>query len=172
MDNVKRIEDSIYTISRDGVIVNTKTGRIIKQSINSKYTLVSIRFKTGRGKTTVTVHRLVANAFIPNPENKPQINHIDGNKKNNCASNLEWVTQSENMRHGWSIGLFKKESYTGRTGAQGCRSISVICVETQARFCSQKDLANHIGITPAYVRYCLDLKKQIRGLTYIRHKSN
>jgi hypothetical protein len=52
-----------------------------------------------------TIHRLVALHFIPNPENKPQVNHKDGNKKNNCASNLEWTTLSENMRHAFDTGI-------------------------------------------------------------------
>ena len=60
----------------------------------------------GRGKK-FKIHRLVATAFIPNPDDKPQINHIDGNKMNNHVNNLEWCTNRENQNHALQTGLIK-----------------------------------------------------------------
>lgn len=55
------------------------------------------------------IHRLVAEAFISKNTDKEQVNHIDGNKENNYATNLEWCSQSENMKHSYRIGLRDKE---------------------------------------------------------------
>lgn len=66
-------------------------------------------YKNGERKR-FTVHRLVANSFIPNPENKPEVNHIDGEPSNNNLKNLEWNTKSENMKHAYinNLNNFKK----------------------------------------------------------------
>ena len=77
-----------------------KIGRYLKQgTLKSRYPNVRIN-----GKSLLT-HRLVAYAFIPNPDNKPFINHIDGNKLNNNVSNLEWCTPYENVQHANLTGL-------------------------------------------------------------------
>lgn len=79
--------------------------RIIGHCESSKYYTVSL-YKNNAGEST-SVHRLVAKTFIPNPENKPCVNHIDGNKHNNHVENLEWVTYSENILHAYATGLVK-----------------------------------------------------------------
>ena len=78
---------------------------VMKQtSANSEYCRVPLTNKQ-HVKKYYLVHRLVAEAFIPNPNNLPQVNHIDGNKSNNCVTNLEWCTREDNIKHAYKIGL-------------------------------------------------------------------
>lgn len=86
---------------------NLRDGRILKTQKDRKG-YHRLRMTIKRQKYSFKLHRLVATAFIPNPENKPQVNHIDGNKDNNAASNLEWVTCKENAQHALRTGLWKK----------------------------------------------------------------
>jgi hypothetical protein len=84
-----------YEVSDLGQVRNKKFGRVLKLfNHRDGYALVDLA-KDGVGKT-FTVHRLVANAFLLNEFNRPQIDHRDGNKKNNTVSNLSWVTPLEN----------------------------------------------------------------------------
>lgn len=95
-----------YQVSTDGEVRNAATGRKLKPIQGSTgYSHVTL-CDNGRHHQT-SIHRLVAQEFIANPENKPIVNHIDGNKANNHVDNLEWCTSSENMKHAYRTGLQK-----------------------------------------------------------------
>lgn len=79
-------------------------GKVQKGQLD-KNGYVRVRLSVSGVKSTHKVHRLVAKAFIPNPDNLPQVNHIDGNKQNNCKDNLEWISNSDNQIHAISTGL-------------------------------------------------------------------
>ncbi len=84
----------------------TYKGKEIKPKISTDGYYFVNACKNGKQKP-LYYHRLVALLFIPNPENKLEVNHIDGNKGNNCITNLEWCTNKENVRHAHDIGLIK-----------------------------------------------------------------
>lgn len=91
-----------YFITEDGKCYNNKTGKYLKGQENVKNGYFSFNLTLPDGsKKRYLAHRLVAKVFIPNdnPKEKTEVNHIDGNKLNNCVDNLKWVTPSENQRH-------------------------------------------------------------------------
>ena len=90
-----------YEVSTTGVV--TRNGKIIKTRLCSGYPCYTESINNKR--RDVSVHRKVAETYIPNPLNKPCVNHIDGNKLNNDVSNLEWVTYKENSQHASKMGL-------------------------------------------------------------------
>lgn len=100
-----------YSVTESGVIVNTVTGHLLAQrehKINGKgtgyyYVTLGYVVENYRWKH-IAVHRIVAKSFLPNPDNKPEVNHKDRNRGNNNVSNLEWVTHSENIIHSYANG--------------------------------------------------------------------
>ncbi|WP_436863644.1 HNH endonuclease [Mammaliicoccus sciuri] len=116
INDVAILENGLFEVHRDGTIYrNTKKGKVLcsqyKTARNRRYLAVSATIN--KKQKHFYVHRLLAQAFIPNPLNKPQVNHKDGNPSNNDLNNLEWVTASENVQHAYDTGLNKPLSEYG-----------------------------------------------------------
>ena len=86
----------------NGAIIQRKERILVAGVIGRERNYLGVALSKNKKQKTYPVHRLVANAFIPNPENKPQVNHIDSNPSNNHVDNLEWVTERENQSHRYS----------------------------------------------------------------------
>lgn len=108
------LEAPDYEVSKNGKFRNKLTKKVVKTRVGKRHGYVQInlqvRTKEKRGQKTFRAHRLVAKAFIPNPDNLPQVDHINGIKTDNCVKNLEWVTGSENTRRAYRNGLAKLSS--------------------------------------------------------------
>lgn len=129
-------------------------GKLLKMSYNCKgesgYPVVSL-CKDGVAKGH-TVHRLVATAFIPNPNNLPVVNHIDCNPSNNAVANLEWCTQSENILWGVACGTFTKGHPSISQKLIDMLSKPVYCVELDREFSSQTEAIEALGVGHDYLR--------------------
>lgn len=120
-------------------------GCILKQKVDCYgYATVHLRNKTLGKELWPSVHRLVAEAFIPNPENKLTVNHKDGNKLNNSIDNLEWADSKEQMNHASSLGLLPRR---GKSLYSEEFKIAVKNYHTDNQ-CSIKHLARAFSISP------------------------
>lgn len=144
-------------LGKDGVIY-PKKGKLkdLYSNINVKYMQVNL-YKENKSYTFY-VHRLVAQAFIPNPLNLPEVNHKDGNRVNNNVSNLEWVTRLENIDHAIRTGLWKIDRALGRYDAlmdeEALTKVlyRVLNGESYKQICEDKDVPYNVSFLSTKVK--------------------
>ena len=128
-----------YSISNIGIVRNDKTGKLLSTNFSKGYERLNLCHK-GEQKQFF-IHRLVATAFIPNPENKPEVNHKNGDKSCNYDYNLEWTTSSENIQHAYRTGLNKYNDIENLNKKQ----IKKICKLLEENELTISQIANRVG---------------------------
>ena len=134
-----------YSVSNTALVRNDKTGKILKHRVKPDGYVDVCLTHNGKAKSRL-LHRLVAMAFIPNPEHKPEVNHINGRKTCNFDYNLEWVTRSENQKHAIENGLlnlYDGAQYTKPTVDQ----IVAVCEYLEENKLTFVEIAKRTGIS-------------------------
>lgn len=140
-----------YSVSIKGEVRKDTTNRILAQSNQQDYKFVTLLIQHQQKR--MRVHRMVAETFIENPNNKPYVNHINGNRSDNRVENLEWVTPSENTRHAVATGLFSNK----RTRAVIQYNLNG---EQMAIFESASEAARQTGGSQSKITMCCRRQRQ------------
>ncbi len=161
VSNLGRIKNVERTYTFYNQLVKMKTKRFVKEHIYNQYITKGGYVKVIIRKKNLLVHRLVAQAFIPNPNNLPQVNHKDGNKQNNCVDNLEWCTASENQKHSYNVLKNKPgKPMLGKFGKDNPHSKSVYKIDKNtnqilAKYDSLTQAAQENKVFAPNIRKCL-----------------
>ena len=149
--------EGLYEVSDLGRIKSyrRKNVAILVQENNGMYNLICLC--NGKTKKKFLIHRLVAFHFIPNTENKLEVNHIDGNKKNNCAYNLEWCTRSENAIHSYTNGL-QKVVFGNESHYHKLTEKQVLEIREIGKNMYQKDIAKLYNVDASNISNILNRK--------------
>jgi hypothetical protein len=163
MNLIKEFEEMMdyYQVCRDGdrCWVIGKNGKVLKTSDHGDgYRQIGLMMKSGKQKM-IREHRLFAICFLENPEDKSEVNHIDGIKSNNSLSNLEWTTRSENIRHADRTGL---RNILGEN--HGCAKLKdseiPLIFQMRKTGLTLKVIGDHFGIGQTQIHHILSGKKR------------
>lgn len=154
---------SNFAVTSTGEVFNIQTLRRMKPYV-SGYGYSYVTITQNKVRKQFFVHKLVATAFIPNTENKPQVNHLDGDKQNNMVGNLEWATQAENTQHAYDSNLINRDGLGYQASPENIELAHSICkmLEDGFRSC---DIASATGARIGYIT-------SIRNKKILKHVSN
>lgn len=145
---------------------STIPARILKPTFSAGYCYVGIQYLDGTRKRK-RIHRLVAEAFIPNPNNYPTVNHIDGDKTNNHVDNLEWCTSAQNMTHAYETGLVDKKNFTSINSSQAIPHLLILPNGEKKLFGTKRELREYFNVSKTVFKSNkFQAKLQEQGYTY------
>lgn len=152
-----KLHPDLFLVSLYGEVKSKRTGRILKQTKKENgYLQINTR-KEGK-QIKPLVHTLIALTFVPNPDNKAEVNHLDGDKSNNSADNLEWCTREENMQHASKEGLLNckgSNNNNSKLSEQDVINIRRLYAEGNI----MKDIAKAYNISKPHVSDIVNHKK-------------
>ena len=156
---------TVYMISDAGRVMNKRTRKILKPALNKRGYEIYRLYIDGDTKCSKSGHRLVATAFLPNYDDKRTVNHIDGDKRNNDVSNLEWATDHEQMQHAIKIGLRSFDHFKGSKNVNFRYSDEIVHEVCQLLESGTKPsiIARKYGMTKSLIRLIVrgDVRKDI-----------
>lgn len=170
-EDVKGYE-GLYKVSKNGLIKSMPKYRfnyelILKNTLNNSGYLVVALYGHKKSGSSLRVHRIVAQAFIPNPENKKEVNHKNGIKTDNRLENLEWSTRSENALHSYKTGL-QKSHRIGVSGSKSPVAKLVLDTATGIFYETRNEAAFAKNIPQSSLTYMLTVKsKNKTSLIYV-----
>ena len=170
INKIEGYEDILprYWINKEGQITNKETGKTIKWLI-SRHGYYYCHLWANNGNRYIRMHRLLALAFIPNPNNYPLVRHLNDIKTDNRLENLAWGTMSENMKDSIKNGKYNQEASEkarniGRKISNTKCSKKVLCIETNTIFDNTKEAGDWLGVDRAGISGCCRGKyKTIKG---------
>lgn len=156
--------EGLYAVTSCGKVWSYKSQKFLKPKEDKDGYLIIVLYKN-KIRKDAKIHRLVSQAYIPNPEGKPQVNHRDEDKSNNCVNNLEWATAKENTNYG------TRNKRAGEAN-RNSRGVPVYCVELDKVFLSARGAARELGLQQSNITACVKGKHKTCGGYHWQYTEN